>query len=218
MDIQKHVANATKIISWLSIRKVLLLALFCFVALVGFTAYEERTKLARVIMRGDAPIVMKRFPISDDVATQIRLLTGSPLISMIIVYAADLQLNERVIIYRYSDNQFLTELWDKHLSEYGTSHPVFTRDDVSNAHMVSIVNGEFSCRKYSTTINKFLVPKAPVPLVCFVSLPPFYGAFAGYLEISLTRIPTEIERQSIEIEMKRLSNDIFFKNVIPSRT
>jgi hypothetical protein len=211
----KIIASAGKFVEWASIKKVLMLTMFCFLALILFTGYEERARIGAALSNAPTTVAMKRFTVTDDLAVRIRALVGSPIVSMVVVYAADLQLNERIAMYRFSDNPLITEMWDKHILEFGASHAVFTKDDVSNTLMVAVVNGEFACYKYGETINRLLVPKAPVPAVCYVSLPPYYGSFAGFMEVSLTRMPSHLEQQAIEIEMKRLSNDIFFKNIVP---
>ncbi len=211
----KLIANASKFVMWASIKKVLMLSVVCLVALIGFTVFEERGQIQPLFSRQPEPVALRRFAVTDDLATRIRSLVNSTAVSMVVVYAADLQLNERVAMYRFSDNPLLSEMWDKYVLEFGASHPVFTKDDASNVLMVTIVNGEFSCHKYSDTINRLLVPNAPVTHVCYISLPPYYGSFAGFLEVSMTRAPTAVEEQSLSLEMKRLSNDIFFKNIVP---
>jgi hypothetical protein len=208
----KLIAAAGRFVEWASLKKVAMLATICLFSLIGFTMFEERVQ---IFSAQPEPVALRRFVVTDDLATRIRALVNSSAVSMVVVYAADLQLNERVAMYRFSDNPMLTALWDKYVLEFGASHPVFTKDDTSNVLMVTIVNGEFSCHKYSETINRLLVQSAPVTHVCYISLPPYYGSFAGFLEVSLTRAPTNAEEQSLSLEMKRLSNDIFFKNIVP---
>jgi hypothetical protein len=211
----KIIAGAGKFIEWVTMKKILMLTIVSFISLIAFIVYEEHKELEQIFSNQPPPATIRKFAITDDLAARIRTLVNSTAISMIVVYAADLQLNERVAMYRFSDNPLLTELWDKYILEFGATHPVFTKDDTSNILMVSIVNGKFSCHKYSETINRLLVPKAPVTHVCYISLPPYYGSFAGFLEVSMTQEPTPIEEQTLGIELKKLSNDIFVQTIVP---
>jgi hypothetical protein len=211
----KLIATASKFIEWATLKKVVMLSFVCLISLIGFTAVEERTQISPVFSQQAEPVALRRFVVTDDLATRLRAVVNSTAVSMVVVYAADLQLNERIAMHRFSDNPLLTALWDKYVLEFGASHPVFTKDDTSNVLMVAIVNGEFSCHRYSATINRLLVPSAPVTHVCYISLPPYYGSFAGFLEVSLIREPTAAEEQTLSLEMKRLSNDIFFKSIVP---
>lgn len=214
----KYLNGLVNVISWLNVRKVLLLATISLATLICYSVYEERAHILQAMQADLSPRRdMQKFMISDEIATEIRYMTRLPLVSMVAVYAADLQINERMIAYRYSDDPYITDLWDKQITTLGNSLPVFTRNSTANALIVTIINGEFSCHPYQNTMNHEFMRNDRTPVLCFVSLPPYYGSFSGYVEVSLTRAPSELEKQSIEIEMKRLSNDIFFKNIVPNR-
>lgn len=214
----KYLNGLVNVISWLNLRKVLLLALASLATLICYTAYEERTRILTALSADLSPRhEMQKFNISDDIAIEIRYMTRLPIVSMVAVYAADLQINERMIAYRYADDPYLTDLWDKQIATAGNSLPLFTHNTKVNALVVSIINGQFSCHPYQDTMNREILRNDRTPVLCFVSLPPYYGSFSGYVEVSLARVPTTLEQQTIEIEIKRLSNDIFFKNVMPTR-
>ena len=211
MNINKYLAYATKIITWLNLRKVLLLALMAFAALALYTTYEQRARLF-----GPAPLTRPpAFALSPDLQDNIKLLVSkNPIIASILVLSADLGLNQRVIIFRFSDDPVLNEIYDKRRFEHGDTKPIFNQDAVNNSEMVSVINGEFTCNPTSPTNVIMPGVERRVPVVCRISLPPYYGQFSGYLSVVLTRVPSLAEKLEIELETKRLANDIFFKSLV----
>lgn len=210
----KHLSVAAKIIAWLSLKKVFLLGLTALGGIVMYTAYEQRSQVIEVFAKNGPKT---NFTVSTVLQDRIKAtVMTNPLITTVTVLAADLKLNERDIVYRFSDSAVANELWEKQFKERGTRQPIFTKDPENNAQMVSVVNGEFTCHSFAKTLNQNLVPEAAkiTPVICRVSLPPYYGDFAGYLTLSLSRVPTEVEEDELQLEAKRLANEIFFKNII----
>lgn len=213
--ILKHLASASKIIAWLSLKKVLLLSTITFGALALFTAYEQREQLVEAA--GGAVTPTTHFKVSTEMQDRIRVMVNnSSLITTITVLEANLKINERDIVFRYGDDPSVNDNWEREYSKNGTIQPIFTRDSGNNAQMVALVNGEFNCYKFSDTVNKDIVPQNErrTPVVCRISLPPYYGEFAGYLGFALSRTPSPAEQDELQLEARRLANEIFFKNIV----
>lgn len=211
----KQLATAAKVITWLNLKKVFLLALVSLCAILLFAGYENRVRIVEEV--GGQAKVTAKFKVSADLQDRIKTyVNSSSLITTMTVLSADLKINERDIVYRYSDSAVLNELWEKKFRETGTARPIFTKDTQNNSQMVSVVNGEFSCTPYAETVNAGIVPEAAklTPVICRVSLPPYYGEFSGYITLSLVKVPTDAERGELQLEAKRIANEIFFKNVV----
>lgn len=211
----KHLSTAAKVIAWLNLKKVFLLGAVALGGITLFTAYEQRAQI--ISAWTGVPHTKAKFRVSTEMQDRIRqLVLSSPNINTITVLTADLKINERDIVFRFSDSAVLNELWEKQFSERGSAQPIFTKDTENNNQMVSVVNGEFSCHPYSKTINQLLVPEAAklTAAVCRISLPPYYGEFSGYLAFSLNQPVSDVELYSLQLEAKRLANEIFFKNIV----
>lgn len=209
----KHLATAAKIIAWLNLKKVFLLGTIAFGAIALYTAYEQRARIISVVTHQEKA----KFAVSTEMQDRIKVLVmNSALIMTVTVLSADLKVNERDIVYRFSDSAVLNELWEKQFREHGSAQPIFTKDSENNSQMVSVVNGEFSCHPFSKTVNQQLVPDAGklTAMICRISLPPYYGEFSGYLTFSLARVPSDLELYTIQLEAKKMANEIFFKNIV----
>lgn len=215
--ILKNLANFTKIVKWLTFKKVLLLAVFIFSMLVFYTAYEQRVRVAGMFSKDDTSTIHNVFIVSSGMQDQIKLFVQKrELVKSVIVWTADIHLNQRTIIFRHSDDQAINESFMKMIRERGNTLPIFTDDPVNNTQMVSVINGEFACYPFKATINNKILPDmaTSTPTVCRISLPPYYGDFSGYLSFSLARTPSTEEQKVIEIEVKHLASELFFKDIV----
>jgi hypothetical protein len=216
--ILKNLAHITNFITWLTFRKVLLLALAVFVGLTLYTVYEQRARVvALFVVETEVLPVQTTFVVSSEMQDRIRaLVTKNPLIKSVNVLVADIHLNRRTVVFRFSEDEAANAAFEKMVAEKGSTQPIFTSDAANNAQMVAVINGEFVCQAYKDTINAQLLPSlaATTPTICRISLPPYYGDFSGYLAISLTRVPAEFERLELQQTIKLLATDLFFKDVV----
>lgn len=214
----KHLGHVSNIISWLSIKRVLLLSLAAFSLLVLYTGYEQRARVAALFVTESQVLpIQTTFTVSSEMQDRIRLLvTKHPLIKSINVLTADIHLNRRTIVYRFSEDPAANEAFDKLIAERGPTQPIFTADEGNNSQMVAVINGEFVCQAYKDTINAKLAPTlaASTPVLCRISLPPYYGDFSGYVAVSLVKAPTPEEEQELEQTIKLLATDMFFRDVV----
>lgn len=218
----KQLGNITKIITWLNLKRVMLLTVAALVGLTLLTMYEQRDKITDAVETRDVeingrPVKTNVIVVSPEMQTKIKkLVDDSPLITAISVLNTDLRLNQRTVIYQYADTPVISEAWERFYREHGYIQQIFTTSDKNNTQMVSVINGEFSCVKYEDTLNAALLPENKIaePVICRISLPPYYGEFSGYLVIALAKVPTPIEQNEVMIQAKSLSNEIFLKNVV----
>lgn len=222
MDVIKQLGNLTKIITWLNLRRVGLLALAALIGLVMLTLYEQRARVVEAVQNRNVevqsrPVKTNVLTVPIDMQTKIKkIVDDSQIITAVSVLNVDLKLNQRSVIFEYSDSAVITGGWERFYHEHGFTQPIFTTSDKNNSQMVAVINGEFTCVRYDDSVNAALVPETHgvEPMICRISLPPYYGEFSGYLVIGLSKTPTPAERDEIMIAAKALSNEIFLKNVV----
>lgn len=208
-----YLGYAAKIVTMFTLKRVLIFALSGFLSLGLYTAYEQRVRVLELMSPVSSLPTSKRFVLSSEMEGKIRdMVTRNVLIVTVAVLSTDLKINERHLVFKFSDDELVNDIWEKQSIEKLTAGPLFTRDEVNNARMVSLVNGVFICSSERDIPEpEFSVP---APTTCRVSLPPYYGEIAGYVALSLSKIPTPEEAIDLEREVKRLASEIYFKNIL----
>lgn len=218
----KQLSNITKVVTWLNLRRVMLLTGACLIGLTLLTLYEQRARLVSAVeTRGvevqSRPVKTSVLTVPVEVQAKIKsIVDNSGMIAAISVLNVDLRLNQRSTIFQYSDSPLIINAWDKFYREHGYTQPIFTTSDKNNSQMVSVIDGKFTCERYEDMLSVPMLSDArsAQPEICLISLPPYYGEFSGYIVFGLTKIPTQAERDEIMIMAKSLSNEIFLKNVV----
>lgn len=218
-SLTKHAEAAEKAIIWLNFKRAILMVLVSVLGVSTFTIWEQRSsiveRLAEPQLENAAKPREVKFKVSPDIQDKIKgLVDRNPLIVGISVISADIRINQKTRVFNYADNPILLSAWEKHALERGVIQPIFTKDEVNNIQMVSVINGEFSCSK-SSDVSPVLIKISPA--VCRISLPPYYGEFAGYIAFALGNVPSPEEANEIRIDAVRLSTEIFFKNIARTR-
>jgi hypothetical protein len=140
------------------------------------------------------------------------LILNQPIIVGIQIAAVDLQKNERYTIYARMTNPQLEELFVNFRNrKVLKSVPVFMLDDNQNLRIVKLINHEFVCSPYIGTISHKFVPESAkyITTVCAIAIPPSYGKFKGMIGVSLSREPTDLERDQIRGLSKEISAKVF---------
>ena len=126
------------------------------------------------------------------------------------IISINLQKNTRYVMYSYfkdSDvNKMYSRFFEKSLSD---DIPFFTRDnDKVNSNLVKLINHEFTCAPYASTVMHEYVPAAEkdIKTVCSIAIPPSYGSLTGAIEIYLSKPP---ENKDVLITIsKNISNRV----------
>jgi len=124
----------------------------------------------------------------------------------------DLDRNERSLLYTYIKDPVLKSMYESFVASRITiSIPIFTKDDANNARMVKIINHEYVCSPYTSTITYKYMPSSTsyIATVCAVSIPPSYGNFKGIVALYLNREPTELEKDQIRILLKDVAEKLY---------
>jgi hypothetical protein len=86
---------------------------------------------------------------------------------------------------------------------------------MNTKQMVRIIGNEFTCVPFKDAYySKFVIEfEKDIPILCFLSIPPYTGQFFGYIGVGLKRQLSYNELEAIRIEMSRLSVDIFLRDI-----
>jgi hypothetical protein len=151
-------------------------------------------------LKTDVPV-----PIQQAIDTAV---ARDPIIVGVQIIRVDLKKNVRYILYSSLKDPAVKKLYLGFIADNITVEvPIFTKNAVQDAIMLSIINHEFVCYPFTDTISYELVPAlAPyIKTVCSTTIPVQYGNFEGFVAVFLSRVPTETEKDLIRIESKVIS-------------
>jgi len=197
-------------LTWKKIAQV-----FVFVIVVSLTwaAYETRDAIYKYIISGktDKSATVIHALSTKTIKEIDQLVNRSGLIIGIQVSVVDFQRNVRYIIYVHTDVAELRELTAKSIHDSTIELPLFSNNAVNNRRLVDLINGEFTCNKYTDTMGPVLIPNSEkyVDTICSNGIPPFYGKFIGIVSVYTSKSPTDEETAQIRALLKNLSNAIY---------
>lgn len=206
---------AGKIISWITFKKVFLLALIALVSIMLLTLFEGRKTLIGLWGNDDTSPVEIQLNISSSMKKRFEtLVIRSDEIVGVTVVSANLRTNQRTTIHWFIDDAVVEEAYTEFIKTRGAITPIFNTDQNNSEQMVSVINGEFSCSKIEDTPSFRVVPRlvSRVSNVCRIGLPPYYGDFNGYVSFLLKKPATD--QDEIRVEAVRLANDLYRESIV----
>lgn len=210
-----------KIVSTITFSKVAMWVLALALAVVFYTMYENRN---RIFMDVAEPVAINpvglTFSISPETEAIIKdRVIGDRTIIGISVMSADLRLNEARSIFFYADDPVLAQVDAESKKSTNNRLPLFTNLDDSNADVIKLINGQFTCVKFTDTLLSRIYPElnSTVKMVCRSSIPSYYGYFSGYVGVFLNvNLSTEQQLQ-LKLTTDKIATDIYFRDVIPTQ-
>jgi len=139
-------------------------------------------------------------------------LDRAEVINGVQIVKVDLKRNVRYLVHTYWKTPELQKLYDNFSSTRITSEiPVFSRDEVQNARIIRIMNHEFDCTPFKDTLSYKLVPESAehIAVVCSISIPPAFSDFKGIIAASLSRVPTDFEKNIVKNTLIDISESIY---------
>ena len=216
MDFKNVPPFISKFVSWISISRVVLVSAFALSLIVSVTLFEQRAFFVDFSDDQYSPEPkIRSLKISDAIYKSMKeLVDRSDLIVFSGVVSANLAINQRELVYFYSDSILANVIYEDIVSEYGKVALMFTDNDDENKQMVQLINNKFSCSPYADTANMKLAPKVNsiAPIICRISLPPHYGSFLGYISFGLSRLPNEAEIIQLRAESIKIASRIYQEN------
>lgn len=144
-----------------------------------------------------------------DAKTILRQIPGS--MAMLII-KVDLPSNSRRVFYRFESDTQLRNMNDKYFNHtpIGSSQPLFIKDTTLNMRIIRLINHEFDCSPFTSTIASKFVPESIgiVSTVCSMSVPPSYGYFTGFITVYLSAPPSESNKDEIRVLLRQFSDNI----------
>lgn len=226
MDWKSALPIIDKFITWATGKKLAMLALAILVIISLGTTYQRRADVGAFVAKKfgdtqpDTGIPELSINLTPEIITRIKeTVDRNPDINYLGVVSANIRINQRELIYFYSNDPIVTSDFQASSWHIGSSRAIFTSSEKSNEQMVAVINGEFGCFKYADTINYTAAPTLvnKIPYICRVSLPPYYGEFSGYLVFGVRVQPDEGKANEVRIEAVRLATEIYFKAIAKGR-
>lgn len=213
----------SKLVTAISFKKVLIWTLAGSLLVVGYTAYEHRADIFDASSLGHSSAAIGNpvgsiFVVSDatkkDVATFVKAEKSVVGFSVV---SADIRLNARNTLYFYADPTSPTPPTIAPLDSIPRL-PLFTKSEENNRQMIKLINGEFACSPYSTSLIAAVAPNVnkDVIAICRASLPPYYGHFAGFVSVLLNTDPDVDEQVRLKQAIEAMATQIYFRDVIPT--
>lgn len=217
MDLIKKVLPLLgKILTWITLSRVLLLALFSAALIISITLFEQRSYLIEIQPEVKTPIPnIRQIELNEELKKALKsFVDKSSLVVFVSVVNTNISVNQRETFFFYTDSIVGNLLYEQVVKDHGRSYLLFTVSELENKQIVDLMNNKFACHPYSETLNMKLAPKgeAITPVICRVALPPFYGSFKGYLTIGISRKISDVEHETIKFESIKLANIIYSKN------
>jgi hypothetical protein len=219
MDYKKALPLIDKFLGWVSIKRVVMLALIIVVCITTQTIFENRAQLSEGIAdRGkehnvfDAPIKLSK---NSEEAIK-NLVNNHSEILLATVMSVNMRALQRTPVFFYSGDAQVTKMIDGQLSQRTGTLPIFTHDEKADGEIVGLMNGDFSCVKYSDTVNASIFPSlvGKVKLLCRVGLPPYKGNFSGYISLLVMDLSGPYKEDEIRLELTKVATDIYLSDVV----
>lgn len=211
----------SKLVTSITFKKVLIWTIALVLFVVGTISYEHRTELFDIAAGTNGPAVNRvntTFTISDRTKKDIASFVSDDRSVMgFTVYSVDIRLNAQNSLYFFTDPSAVDPPTLSPLTAI-TRLPLFTKNDDNNRQMVKLINGEFTCAPYGTTILATVAPTVnrSVITICRASLPPYYGHFSGYVSVFLNSDPDIDKQVRLKQMIEILATEIYFRDVIPT--
>lgn len=224
MDPKQALPLIERVISWATFKRIGLLATLALAGITALTLHENRATVASALsapspearVQTEAPLSL-----SDGTKTMLRdSVIRSQLVNSVGAFSVNLRANQRQTVFWFTDDAVLEQKLRAVEAQAPAASPLFTADEVNNAQVVGLINGEFACARLRDMANRLITAHAVlegrVTHVCRVSIPPYYSQFAGYLLFGLAREPSPHEVDALRLEATRLSTEVYSRDVLGS--
>jgi hypothetical protein len=199
----------------LTLRKVVLLALTTLILVVGYISYAHSKIISDKLFGSKITAIKNISNVSPESKELIDLFMKKYRTKLLYleVHRLEFKQNLRIPIYMKFNDRNLESLVYERLSGNEGTLPIFISDDTSsNNQMISVIQGEMSCDKFSNSGLSRNWPdlKSILVTTCSLGLPPAFGPDGiGYMSIHTSLPLSSFQLQSITIDFKLLSEQIY---------
>lgn len=216
MDKDKIVAFLEDMIDTLTFKRVALLSLLAIISIALLTLFENRAATFSALYKTAESTTAIEWDLSDESKNQLQsLIPGTQgLIGVVILTDVDLKKNRRKTKYIHIVDQSLSTVILPVASKL-LPQALFDYDAKNTEQMVAMLNNEFLCVPSEDTVNARFFPTLTknLPVTCRIAVPPFFGEFAGYITVILTRKPKAGEYDAMKIEINRIAIELYLRDI-----
>lgn len=226
--LDKILEHAPAIMRALTFKRTFQIILLSMFGVLLYMMFDSRVAIVTSI-RAVAVAPPTKNIIQGDAETVIavkNIVDRSQLISGVQLVNTDFRSNTRTTAYIYADRRDLQLYIDNAVYNRVAPMQLFMNTAAgsaeqrllavqSNARLIEIIRAEFVCFPSESTGLGRAAPDYPpiAPYVCAMSIPPYAGKFAGYLNLFLEREPTEDEKVMLRDAASALASDIFDREI-----
>lgn len=124
--------------------------------------------------------------------------------------------NTRAVVFTNSDDDTITYELREFYRNRTAATPFFFPKDApgavdNNWRSVAIINGEWKCEKFETTVGARNLPKlvGRIAQLCSVSIPPWEGYFSGYIVVWLLADPSPLNAENIQRKVRSVARALW---------
>lgn len=192
-----------------------------FFAVALYTVYENRGRISAAAL---TPRMSNPVGLTFKVGNETRLaiesrVKGDPNVIGVSVMSADLRSNEAHSVYFFGDDSTLNSVDRTSRAAGNNSLPMFTSDERHNTTTVRLINGQFTCSKFSETLLSKIHTELnlSVKSICSSSIPSYYGYFSGYVAVFLSSELSSEREEQIRVVIEKLATEIYFRDVVTTQ-
>lgn len=199
----------------LTIQRVMLMALVGVFTIVGLIGFENRASLFSRFYDGNSISEMSiPWTASEETKRELRALANRGLIGGVMLTEVNLKKNRRTTKFWYAADPSFSASATSVLSTL-LPQTFFDSDKKNTEQMLAVLNNEFKCVKTEDTVFIRFIPEMPkvLPYICRIAVPPYVGDFAGFITVAFVREPNQPERDSLRIELSRISVELYLRDI-----
>lgn len=204
-----------EMIEILTFRRVALLTFLGAIGIVLFAMFEHRDALFAMAYKQVHSNNAIIWDISSDSKNDVLNLSkfGNGLVNAVSITDVDLSKNRKSLKYIVSANSEI-QAKVKDLPQQVHAISLFDYDQKDIEQMVSMLNNEFVCTPIADVDQRIhFLELTKAVQVCRIAVPPYFGEFAGFITLYLSRAPTFDEVESLKMEAARTSIQIYLRDI-----
>lgn len=203
-------------ITALTLKRILLLCLFAAISIIMLAVFENRASLFAKLYKTSSPHLVE-WALSNESKAQLTSIVDYDTAGGIIFYDVDLKKNQKNLkFFRVNNEENSPEVAALIVQISRLQpHSLFDADPKNIDQMVSMLNNEFKCVgiQDSSLIKILPAINQKFAFVCRMAVPPYFGEFLGYLEIGLTKAPSDYELDALRIEINKIAIELYVRDV-----
>ncbi len=212
----KNLTSLLRALSWMKIAQLATLTSIIVLFWMMWVFRMDMYSSLRMGSLNNAALVTS-IDVSDQTKTYINdvITRSSTLIGGIQVINVDFKRNIRSSSYFAISDPILKDAYQEYMLTKVANTPLFNDSEINNRRVIDLVNGEFICSDFTSTLAAKIYARASnsIVMICSISIPPLYGKFSGYLNIYVKRQPDNNDRDVIRQTAREISERIYVNDI-----